>query len=134
LCCTTPAGECNYGGKVTDAHDRHTLMTVLATYYTSALVTDPAYKFSPSGKGKEGGATPGPWALGYCVYAFTSAVQSGLATAMTACCITYQRFESLLSLCKGRSLGACRQQWVLSSSQLVVLYLCPSLYHLPHVA
>jgi len=43
------AGECNYGGKVTDAHDRHTLMTVLATYYNPGLVDDQGYKFSPSG-------------------------------------------------------------------------------------
>ncbi len=42
-------GECNYGGKVTDAHDRHTLMTVLSTYYTEPLVSDPQYRFSPSG-------------------------------------------------------------------------------------
>lgn len=31
------------------SHDRHTLMTMLATYYTSSLVDDPAYKLSPSG-------------------------------------------------------------------------------------
>jgi len=42
------AGECNYGGKVTDAHDRHTLMTVLRTYYTPDILSD-AYKLSPSG-------------------------------------------------------------------------------------
>lgn len=42
------AGECNYGGKVTDGHDRHTLMVVLGTYYTSDI-HDPNYKFSPSG-------------------------------------------------------------------------------------
>ncbi|KAF5833110.1 DNAH7 protein [Dunaliella salina] len=46
---TYTAGECNYGGKVTDAHDRHTLMTILATYYTPAIVNDKNYKFSPSG-------------------------------------------------------------------------------------
>jgi hypothetical protein len=56
------AGECNYGGKVTDAHDRHTLMTVLATYYTPALVTDPAYKFSPSGEWRRRDERmPEPW-------------------------------------------------------------------------
>ncbi|KAK9812825.1 hypothetical protein WJX72_004356 [[Myrmecia] bisecta] len=41
-------GECNYGGKVTDAHDRHTLMTILCTYYTEPALTT-GYKFSPSG-------------------------------------------------------------------------------------
>ncbi len=41
-------GECNYGGKVTDSHDRHTLMTVLATYY-SPSVHKQGYTFSPSG-------------------------------------------------------------------------------------
>jgi hypothetical protein len=44
-----PTGECNYGGKVTDAHDRHTLMTVLSTYYTPQVVDTPGYAFSPSG-------------------------------------------------------------------------------------
>nr|8GLV_Kg Chain Kg, DHC_N2 domain-containing protein [Chlamydomonas reinhardtii] len=42
------AGECNYGGKVTDSHDRHTLMTVLATYYTHTI-HEPGYRFSTSG-------------------------------------------------------------------------------------
>jgi len=46
---TYTAGECNYGGKVTDSHDRHTLMTILATYYNPAIVNDKHYKFSPSG-------------------------------------------------------------------------------------
>lgn len=41
-------GECNYGGKVTDGHDRHTLMTVLTTYY-SPDIHHKEYKFSPSG-------------------------------------------------------------------------------------
>eukprot|EP00803_Ostreobium_quekettii_P008971 evm.model.scf_437EXC.8 EVM.evm.TU.scf_437EXC.8 scf_437EXC:34649-40478(-) len=41
-------GECNYGGKVTDAHDRHTLTTIIATYYTEEI-HDKDYKFSPSG-------------------------------------------------------------------------------------
>jgi dynein heavy chain len=35
-------------GKVTDGHDRNTLMTILKTYYT-ADIHDPQYKFSPSG-------------------------------------------------------------------------------------
>ncbi|KAK3261578.1 hypothetical protein CYMTET_29517 [Cymbomonas tetramitiformis] len=42
------AGECNYGGKVTDAHDRHTLMVILRTFYTPEILDDD-YKFSPSG-------------------------------------------------------------------------------------
>ncbi len=41
-------GECNYGGKVTDGHDRHTLMTVLCTYYNPSIHS-PDYKLSPSG-------------------------------------------------------------------------------------
>lgn len=41
-------GECNYGGRVTDSHDRHTLMTILGSYYTSKIL-DPQYKFSQSG-------------------------------------------------------------------------------------
>ena len=42
-------GECNYGGKVTDGHDRNTLMTLLDVYYTSDILND-KYKLSPSGK------------------------------------------------------------------------------------
>ena len=42
-------GECNYGGKVTDGHDRHTLMTLLDVYYTSDILND-KHKLSPSGK------------------------------------------------------------------------------------
>ncbi|GFR45764.1 hypothetical protein Agub_g7181 [Astrephomene gubernaculifera] len=41
-------GECNYGGKVTDSHDRHTLMTILSTYYTPRI-HEHNYKFSVSG-------------------------------------------------------------------------------------
>ena len=41
-------GECNYGGKVTDSHDRTTLMTILDDYYTPRILDD-AYKTSPSG-------------------------------------------------------------------------------------
>ncbi|MEW5299251.1 MAG: hypothetical protein WDW36_002284 [Sanguina aurantia] len=42
------AGECNYGGKVTDSHDRSTIMTVLMTYFTPSILSA-AYTFSPSG-------------------------------------------------------------------------------------
>lgn len=41
-------GECNYGGKVTDSHDRHTLMTILGTFYTPSIL-EKGYSFSPSG-------------------------------------------------------------------------------------
>ena len=42
------AGECNYGGRVTDDKDRRCLNTILADFYTQALMTD-GYKFSESG-------------------------------------------------------------------------------------
>lgn len=41
-------GECNYGGRVTDAHDRRTLMSILSTFYTPAMLQT-GHKFSPSG-------------------------------------------------------------------------------------
>ena len=43
-------GECNYGGKVTDAHDRHTLMTVLESYYTPHAVDQESFHLSVTGK------------------------------------------------------------------------------------
>lgn len=42
------AGECNYGGRVTDNRDRSTLMAVLSLCYTPKIVDDD-YKISPSG-------------------------------------------------------------------------------------
>ena len=42
------AGECNYGGRVTDDHDRTTLMTILRDIYCESMVL-PDYHLSPSG-------------------------------------------------------------------------------------
>lgn len=41
-------GECNYGGKVTDAHDRTTLAVILADLYCPPILHD-GYHFSESG-------------------------------------------------------------------------------------
>ena len=37
-------GECNYGGRVTDAHDRRTLMSILEVFYCEEAVMDDAYR------------------------------------------------------------------------------------------
>ncbi len=42
-------GECNYGGRVTDSHDRHTLMTLLSCYYKPELVGKEQCTLSGSG-------------------------------------------------------------------------------------
>jgi len=42
------AGECNYGGRVTDDKDRRCLMNILTDFYTQQI-QDPDYQFSPSG-------------------------------------------------------------------------------------
>lgn len=41
-------GECNYGGRVTEALDRRTLMVLLDDYFNEQILED-GYKFSPSG-------------------------------------------------------------------------------------
>ena len=41
-------GECNYGGRVTDEHDRRTLLAVLSGLYTPDVLKD-EFRFSPSG-------------------------------------------------------------------------------------
>ncbi len=46
-------GECNYGGRVTDGHDRRTLMTILCDPDGgpfNAGIMDDNYRFSPGGK------------------------------------------------------------------------------------
>lgn len=42
------AGECNYGGRVTDDKDRRCIVNILTTFYT-AKICDDKYHFSPSG-------------------------------------------------------------------------------------
>lgn len=39
------AGECNYGGRVTDGHDRRTLNTILERAYNTRIIEDPGYTF-----------------------------------------------------------------------------------------
>jgi dynein heavy chain len=42
------AGECNYGGRVTDDKDRRCIVNILSDYYTPDILND-TYRFSPSG-------------------------------------------------------------------------------------
>jgi dynein heavy chain len=39
-------GECNYGGRVTDAWDRRTIVTLLKDFINESVVLDSVYKFS----------------------------------------------------------------------------------------
>merc|ERR1711881_151939 len=43
------AGECNYGGRVTDGHDRRALNTILERAYCDEIIEDPDYSFDPKG-------------------------------------------------------------------------------------
>ncbi|XP_045448983.1 dynein axonemal heavy chain 3 [Melitaea cinxia] len=43
------AGECNYGGRVTDDKDRRLILSLLSIFYNEDVTTDPDYSFSPSG-------------------------------------------------------------------------------------
>merc|ERR1719161_2847948 len=42
------AAEANYGGRVTDVHDRRTINFILTDYYTADILKD-EYRFSPFG-------------------------------------------------------------------------------------
>ncbi|XP_047529766.1 dynein axonemal heavy chain 3 [Vanessa atalanta] len=43
------AGECNYGGRVTDDKDRRLILSLLSIFYNEDVTSDPSYSFSPSG-------------------------------------------------------------------------------------
>nr|XP_026485669.1 dynein heavy chain 3, axonemal [Vanessa tameamea] len=43
------AGECNYGGRVTDDKDRRLILSLLSIFYNEDVTSDPNYSFSPSG-------------------------------------------------------------------------------------
>ncbi|XP_053607537.1 dynein axonemal heavy chain 3 [Plodia interpunctella] len=43
------AGECNYGGRVTDDKDRRLILSLLSIFYNEDVTADPDYSFSPSG-------------------------------------------------------------------------------------
>ncbi len=45
---TYTAGHINYGGRVTDDHDRRTLMSILGDYY-NPTVCAPEYKYDETG-------------------------------------------------------------------------------------
>lgn len=42
------AGECNYGGRVTDDKDRRLMVSLLKNYYNPNVVTENQYAFSAS--------------------------------------------------------------------------------------
>mmetsp|Transcript_94413 Transcript_94413/g.252588 ORF Transcript_94413/g.252588 Transcript_94413/m.252588 type:complete len:503 (-) Transcript_94413:181-1689(-) len=42
------AAQCNYGGRVTDAQDRKTIVKIMSDFYTPEILTE-GYAFSPSG-------------------------------------------------------------------------------------
>ncbi|XP_071486244.1 dynein axonemal heavy chain 3-like [Diadema antillarum] len=42
-------GECNYGGRVTDYHDRCLLNSLLAIFYNEEIIAEEGYSFSESG-------------------------------------------------------------------------------------
>lgn len=42
-------GECNYGGRVTDTHDRRLMTVVLKNFYNEEVFSDDNFKYSPSG-------------------------------------------------------------------------------------
>ena len=53
-------GECNYGGKVTEASDRRLLLTILSDFYHPSILQDNAataavVNKSPQGNGGGGG-------------------------------------------------------------------------------
>ncbi|XP_063362018.1 dynein axonemal heavy chain 3 [Cydia amplana] len=43
------AGECNYGGRVTDDKDRRLILSLLSLFYNDEVTEVPEYSFSPSG-------------------------------------------------------------------------------------